>query len=322
MLGNVTILHAVTPKGTKSSVIQFIVWAIRTFFSLLIGLHGYFKGLDKSNSYFIVHGDTVSSLMGSFVAVVSGLKLVHIESGLRSFNFFEPFPEEICRYIISRLADIHFCPNAWSVNNLQGINRDKVNTFENTLIEIFWSAIKTKAKDPFVRQIQKQNKRYFVMVIHRQEHVLFKQEQTKEMIKFILAAAPKKLMCLFLIHDISTNFVHSLSYLIPQEVANNIIKVKRLPYFEFMHLLQGSEFLITDGGSNQEEMYYMGKPCLLLRARTERTEGLNKNVVLSENKKRTIIHFMKNYKDYIYAPIKIRKVPSKIIVDYLFAPNV
>lgn len=317
MIGNVQVIRAITPKGHNSSIIKFFIWTARAFFSLLIGMRSNFRGLNKSNSMFIVHGDTVSSLMGSLVATIYGLKLVHIESGLRSFNFFEPFPEEICRFIISRIADIHFCPNAWSVGNLSGVKGEKVNTHENTLIEIFWSVMKRKSNHPFVRRIQDAHKKYFVLVTHRQEHVLFNRNKTKELLKFVFNNIPDDIRCLFLVHDISAGFVDTLELLIPEEIADKITKVDRLPYGDFMHLLTGAEFMVTDGGSNQEEMYYMGKPCLLLRNYTERVEGLNKNVVVSKNSKKIIKDFLKKYKQYIRKPSKIITKPSAIIVDYL-----
>lgn len=317
IIGRVRVISAITPKGHESSILKFLVWTARAFFSLLIGMRTNVHGLDKSNSLFIVHGDTVSSLMGSLVAFLYGLKLVHIESGLRSYSFFEPFPEEFCRFIISRLADIHFCPNAWSVGNLSPVKGEKVNTYENTLIEIFSYVIKQKSRHPFVRRIQKEGKKYFVMVTHRQEHVLFHRDKTKELLRFVLKQVQKDITCLFLVHDISAGFVQSLELLIPEEAADNIIKLDRLPYGDFMHLLVGSEFMITDGGSNQEEMYYMGKPCLILRNRTERTEGLGKNVVLSKNRHTTIRHFLRNYHKYVRPRVAMHIPPSSIIVDYL-----
>lgn len=317
-IGKVNVIRPITPKSKKSSVLAFLVWSIRTFFSFLIGMRGNFKGLNKSNSLFIVHGDTVSSLMGSLVASVYGLKLVHIESGPRSFNFLEPFPEEICRYIVSRLADIHFCPNAVYVRNLASVKGEKINTYQNTLIETFWTVMKMKSKYPFAIQRRKQkNVKYFVLVVHRQEHVLFKQKQTKSLIKFILNSAPKALVCIFLIHDISTSLVDSLDYLLPKDVTANVIKIKPLPYKDFMHLVQGAEFMVTDGGSNQQEMYYMGKPCLLLRTYSETVEGLNKNAVLSKNNKAIIQQFFQNFATYRRVPVKVTKTPSEIIVNYL-----
>jgi UDP-N-acetylglucosamine 2-epimerase (non-hydrolysing) len=317
-IGDVNILHAVTPKAKGSSMVLFSIWAVRTFFSLLKGMRNYFIGLNKSNSLFIVHGDTVSSLMGALVASLYGLKLVHIESGLRSFNFFEPFPEELCRYIVSRLSDIHFCPNAWAVKNLKHVKGVKVNTMQNTLIESFWTVMKQKSYHHLIKQLTITKKHYFVLVVHRQEHVMFGRKKTREIVKFVLSSVPKQLRCIFLVHDLSENFVNSLGKVIPQEIASKMTRVERLSYLDFMHLLAGAEFLVTDGGSNQEEMYYMGKPCLLLRNRTERIEGLGENVILSRNKRGTVVNFFKDYRRFARPPVRLRVPPSKLISQYLF----
>lgn len=318
IVGKLDIIYAVTPKSTDSSIVQFISWGIRTFFSLLLGLRRQFKDLNKLNSYFIIHGDTVSSLMGSLVAKIYGLTLVHIESGLRSFNFFEPFPEEICRYIVSKLADIHFCPNAWCVNNLKHIKGEKIDTKQNTLIETFLSAIKNESHNPVVDNIQKRSKKYYVLVVHRQEHIFFVIKQMQRILSYIFRLTPKNLLCVFLVHDQSARFITALDLIIPKETKDNMIKIGRLPYGDFITLLQGSEFVITDGGSNQEELYYMGKPCLILRKYTERIEGLQSNVVLSKLRIPIIRHFIKNYVQYKKSPVTITKRPSSIIVDYLY----
>ena len=103
----------------------------------------------------------------------------------------------------------------------------------------------------------------------------------------VLNIAPKKLKCIFLVHDLSSGFFTLIKEAMSSEIAENIIHIPRLPYVDFMHLIKGAEFMVTDGGSNQEEMYYMGKPCLVLRNNTERIEGLKKNVILRQNKGKT-----------------------------------
>lgn len=315
-VGKVHVIRAVTPKGKKNSIVAFIIWSARTFFSLLVGMRSNFNGLHKTNSLFIVHGDTVSSLMGSLVAALYGLKLVHIESGLRSFDYFEPFPEELCRVIISRLADIHFAPNAWALKNLSGLRGEKVNTGENTLIETFWTVMHRKSKHHIIKRFQKT--KYFVLVVHRQEHVLFAKDKTKKLIGEILQCVPNHIHCLFLIHDISTSLIDSLTYVIPNELTNHVTKIRRLSYGDFMHLLTNAEFMITDGGSNQEELYYMGKPCLLLRRRTERREGLGDNVVLSHNSVAIIKRFVAHYRSFRRPAVRAAIPPSRIIRTYLF----
>jgi len=84
-----------------------------------------------------------------------------------------------------------------------------------------------------------------------------------------------------------------------------------------MQVLNAAEFVITDGGSNQEECYYFGKPTLLLRNVTERIEGLKENIVISKNNQSVIDEFIMNYAKYKREPITLNVAPSKIIIDYI-----
>lgn len=300
-------------KTDRSSVFKFIIWTFLTFFRAL-SLKKEFRHLNSKNSYLIVHGDPVSSLIGAIVAKFYGLKLVHIESGLRSFDFLEPFPEEICRVLISKMADIHFCPNEWAIGNLKNEGGIKVNTFQNTLIESYYKT--TTKRNLFEKELKLGGKKYFVLVVHRQEHVIFAKEKSEELIKYILDNSPKNITCVFVTHALTSNFLDSVEFKLG--VHKNRIKfVSRLHYNEFVSLLDNAEFLITDGGSNQEEAYYMGLPCLLLRNYTERIEGLKQNVILSKGRKKVIKEFMKDYKKYRRGKIKIGVKPSKIIVNTL-----
>lgn len=315
-IGRIDIHIAFPEKSEKSSVFYFLVWTIRTFFAGMYLLGREFRGLSREKSYFIVHGDTVSSLLGGVIASLYGLKVVHIESGLRSFNFLEPFPEEISRYIVSRLTDVHFCPNEWSMNNLKNVKGVKVNTKQNTLIESYWMATSNKSKDGDFKRIRG---KYFVFVVHRQEHVLFKKERIKELMKYILQNADEDLACIFIVHAISLNFLKALQPELPKVIRRNLTLISRLPHSNFMKLIKGSKFLVTDGGSNQEETYYMGKPCLVLRKRTERIEGLGENALVGREDKKLIKSFLKNYNKFERKPVRkntLKRLPSKIIADY------
>jgi UDP-N-acetylglucosamine 2-epimerase (non-hydrolysing) len=300
-------------KGEKSSVFHFTLWAIQAFFSSFFYFKKEFLKLNKSDTYFIVHGDTVSSLIGALIASFYKLKVVHIESGLRSYNFFEPFPEEISRYIISRLTSINFCPNLWCVGNLEKVKGVKINTFQNTLIEIFQAAAKKNIDRP---SVIKTLKKYFVLVIHRQEHLIFGKNQTREIFRYVLENK-RSLSCVLIMHQLTVDFLKSIGSDMELLANQNVIPVPRLPYPEFMKLIKGAQYLVTDGGSNQEEAYYMGKPCLLLRKHTERIEGLGENVILSKLNKQIIKHFQDNYRKYNRSPILSKISPAKIIVDYL-----
>lgn len=303
-------------RTSKLSVVQFLLWTLKTFLICLTSLNPEFKGQNKSNCYFIVHGDTVSSLIGAVIAKIYRLNLVHVESGLRSFNFLEPFPEEINRYIISHLADIRFAQNKWALKNLKNLGGVNIVTKQNSLIETLWWAVKRKQRSNYIKTSEK----YYVLYIRRQEHIIFKKDWTREIIQFVVTNVPKDLNCLFVLHPLTSNFLNpeKLSE-IYKLLGKKLFLVSRIPYPDFMKVVNNAEFAVTDGCTNQEEFYYMGVPFLVLRNRTERTEGLGENVVISKGNKKIMRNFFANYKKYRKNPIQINERPSKIIVDYLLA---
>src|SRR5258708_329795 len=97
------------------SSLGLFFWFIKTF---VIGCFKMRRTSHNSKNVMIVHGVTVSTVMGTLIGKLFGFQVAHLEAGLRSFNFLHPFPEEIDRVIVSQFADIHFCPNQWSLNNL------------------------------------------------------------------------------------------------------------------------------------------------------------------------------------------------------------
>lgn len=313
---------ALKKKASKSSILLFLTWALRSLFEGFTSLKMEFKGLNKDNSYFIVHGDTISSTIGSLIAKFHGLKLIHIESGLRSFSFFEPFPEEICRIINMRLADILFCPNQWAVNNIKTLKGSIIDTKQNTLAETFKWAMRINKNLDFKKKYQK----YYILYIRRQEHLYFQKGWTKKIINTILNNVPTDFNCLFSMHFLNKNLLpkNSTGNIQNKQASflrNKLTTIEKLPYVKFMKLMNQAEFIATDGCTNQEEASYMGLPLLALRNRTERIEGLGKNVIISRGNESIIKAFLKNYKKYRNKPLYFKERPSKIIVDYLFKTN-
>lgn len=292
---------------------RFITWSIKTFVNNFLYFRNEFRDLDKKNSLFIVLGDTVSTFFGAISAKIYGLKLVHIESGYRSFNFFEPFPEELSRYLVSKLSDIHFCPNDWCLNNIKSIKGIKISTGQNTVYEICMNALKMKSDNKYLSRVSKS--KFFLLILHRQEHMIFKKELTKKYINLLLSNCSPNLKCVFILHPVTETFLKSQNML--EEVKNNpnIITIPKIPYAQFMKILQKCEFIATDGGGNQQEAYYLGKPCILLRKYTEQIEGLYSNAVLAKDDPNIVKDFLKNYKKKISKKVTIKSSPSKIIVD-------
>lgn len=301
-------------KSAKSSIFLFLGWAIKSLWEGIFSLSKEFENLNKDNSYFIIHGDTISSLIGSIIAKAHGLRLVHIESGLRSFNFFEPFPEEISRFIIIHIADILFSPTQWALSNLKNVKGIKINTNQNTLIETYRWSQSTKDVPNYTKKYGK----YFILVMHRQEHIYFQKEWTRKTIDFVIDHSSRDLKCAFIMHTLTKRLIQPKEPKFWLSAKKRVIAIPRLQYVNFMHFMKKAEFIATDGGINQEEAYYMGLPMLSLRNHTERIEGLNRNIVLSKGSQDTIKDFLRNYKKFRRKPIQIKKKPSKIIVEYLF----
>ena len=133
---NINKLDIVLYKGVlKQNLLSLFFWFLKIFFKSIFSLKKEFAQNNKKRSYLIVHGDTISTVMGALIGKIFVYSVAHLEAGLRSYNYLHPFPEEIDRVIISYLANWHFCPNQWAVNNLKKRRGIKINTKQNTLLD-------------------------------------------------------------------------------------------------------------------------------------------------------------------------------------------
>ena len=259
----------------------------------------------------ITHGDTATCVWGAMLGKLTGCKVMHLESGLRSFNLLKPFPEEIIRLITFRLTDVYVCPNKWALNNLKNYGGIKINTEMNTQYDSVMLVLKNLNKI----KVDLPNGKFCVVSIHRFEHI-FDKKKFSEIIR-IVDKVSKKMLVIFVLHPATVKQIDNLGYRERLESNKNIILNKRLPFFEFIKMVYKTEYVITDGGSNQEELYYLGKPTLILRDVTERTEGLGKNAVLAKFDDKVIDGFICNYSKYKTNEIKVKNQPSKIIVNWI-----
>lgn len=257
----------------------------------------------------IVHGDTVSTLIGAVAGWFAGAEIVHVEAGLRSFNLLRPFPEEFCRVGVSKVATWAFCPGEWAVQNLRSTRIPHiVNTHENTLVEAMQMAL---ARPPTAEIRDCQPRNYFLFSCHRQEN-LFDTRFLRALINRIEVAA-EHLPCIAIIHAPAAVALRDRGLLARLYDNPAVVPLPRQSYINFTHLLAHAEFIVTDGGSNQEESSYLGKACLLLRRETERKEGLGENVVLSEKDPLAIDAFFENPGQYSRPPRALGQRPSLII---------
>jgi UDP-N-acetylglucosamine 2-epimerase (non-hydrolysing) len=292
-----------------TSVFSMLIWSLRIIFTFLKDRKRIFK--NDRNGIVLVHGDTLSAVLGALGAKLSGIKAGHIESGLRSFNLFQPFPEEIFRILTFRLSDVMFCPGEWAVGNLKNYRGEKINTFSNTLLD---SLLTARPAIENISDVDIPGVKYAVVTLHRFENV--KDKPNVENIVKLLLEISKEIRLIFILHKITENKLRKFELMQALKSSDNIEMRKRYDYFRFIKLISHSEFVISDGGSNQEECFYLGKPVLLFRNVSERQEGLGVNAVLSKFDEGIISEFVKNYASYSKNFIQTADSPSSIIADY------
>lgn len=300
-------------EDIQKNAVGLLKWFISTKKQAIGLIMNKFSKEDLQDSYLIVHGDTVSTVMGAMIGKKLGMKVCHVEAGLRSHNLLNPFPEEIDRLISSKIATIHFAPGDEATKNLNMVKGKVINTQQNTLLDSlrFSENIPIKGN---ISEIIKEN--YFVFVMHRQENLVNKRFVCDVLSE--ITEVTKKYKCVIILHEITKNTFEKFDLMSKLQENNNIILQTRVDYFDFMKLLKHSFFVITDGGSNQEELFYMNKPCLIMRKTTERSEGLGTNARLFNGKVSDIKIFVDEVEHGMMKGGSIAKgSPSRIIVDVL-----
>ncbi len=303
--------HTVFDWQTEASTMKKVwYWFARLIFSLFRGKK-ILDGHTGKSSIVLTHGDTLTTWWGALLGRLYGCRVMHVEAGLRSFNIFKPFPEEINRLITFRLANYYACPGSWAVENLKKYKGEKINTHQNTQLDTLRFGLENSNKSNLVLPSDK----YVVASIHRYEN-LFNKDRFSEIINR-LEEVSQGFVVLFVQHPATQAQIEKLGFEDRLTSIENIKLLPRLEYLDFIKAIKHSEFVITDGGGNQEELYHMGKPTLIFRNETERQEGLGETAVVSRLDPRIIKDFIKNYKQYEQRGVLDDVSPSKIIVDKL-----
>ena len=294
-----------------TNVKDMILWSIR------ILIYGFFQRKkifqNDTKGIVLIHGDAPPLLLGGIIAKFQGLKVAQVEAGLRSFNFFKPFPEEIIRVFSSKmgLIDIFFCQNEKAALNVAPFKKTAFCTHHNTILDSIKLAeqVNTRQNSP------EASGKFAIVSLHRFE-TISKKEKLKQIVDELIKIS-RKIKLLFILHPPTRVALKNANLYELLEKESTCDLLPRLGFLEFNKILREAEFVITDGGSNQEECFYLGTPCLLLRSETERVEGLNANVVLSNFNSVIIDNFVINYKSYRRKPFSEQVSPSNFIVDQL-----
>ncbi|MCF0131717.1 MAG: UDP-N-acetylglucosamine 2-epimerase [Pseudobutyrivibrio sp.] len=275
-----------------------------------------FDAKDMNGAPFIVHGDTVSTLMGAYIGSKLGCVVCHVEAGLRSHNLLNPFPEEIDRMLTSRKARMHFAPGDEPAANLGKVRGEVINTQYNTILDSLRTSRRMPVLTPEVEALTASDSSpYFVFVMHRQENLANSDFFTETLDRVKDNAS--RIHCVLILHKITEVKLEELGLLTELQEDDRFTLLPRVDYFDFMKLLNGAKYVITDGGSNQEELHYMGKPTLIMRKTTERNEGLGSNAMLFGSDLERIPFFAKYYESYEIEPVDEMYSPSKMIAERL-----
>jgi UDP-N-acetylglucosamine 2-epimerase (non-hydrolysing) len=230
---------------------------------------------DARPDIIIVQGDTTTAFVGALAGYYRQVKVAHIEAGLRSFSRYSPFPEEINRSLVSRLADYHFAPTEKARKNLLGENVDRKDIFVvgNTVIDALLHGmdIIKKNESRYVKNFGflDPSKKLILVTGHRRESF---GRPFGRICRALKEIAREDVEIIYPVH-LNPN-VRSAVYPILGGVRN-IHLTEPVDYPSLIWLMLRSHLVLTDSGGIQEEAPSLGKPVLVMRDVTERTEGID-----------------------------------------------
>lgn len=243
-------------------------------------LKGLEDTLEKSNpDIILVHGDTTTTFVGSLAAFYKKIKIGHVEAGLRTYNKYEPFPEEMNRKLTGAMADLHFAPTKLSKENLlkENVNEDSIFITGNTSVDCVKTTIikDYKFSCDTLNNIDYKNKKIITMTAHRRENL----------------GKPLENICNAILKLVKDNEDIEIVYAVHfnplvREVANRILGdnprihlIDPIDMTDMHNLINLSYMVMTDSGGLQEEVPSLKKPVLVLRNVTERPEGVTAGVL-------------------------------------------
>lgn len=218
----------------------------------------------------LVHGDTTTTFIASLAAFYNQIAVGHVEAGLRTFNKYSPYPEEMNRQLTGVMADLHFSPTEVSANNLRRENKpeDRIIVTGNTAIDALKTTVRKEYAHPILDKIG--SDRMILLTAHRRENLGDPMRNMFRAIKRLIAEHD----------DVQVVYPVHMNPAV-REVANEVLGndpsihlIEPLEVLDFHNFAARSFIILTDSGGVQEEAPSLGKPVLVLRDTTERPEGI------------------------------------------------
>lgn len=233
------------------------------------------QGLEKvikevKPNIILVHGDTTTTFAGALAAFYNQVDIGHIEAGLRTWNKYSPYPEEMNRQMVGVMADLHFAPTENSKNNLikEGKKPETIYVTGNTAIDALATTVQKDYVHPIFDWLG--NDRLILLTAHRRENL---GEPMRNMFRAIKRIVDEN-------DDVKVIYPVHLNPKV-REIADEILGddekvrlIEPLEVIDFHNLINRAYIILTDSGGIQEEAPGLGKPVLVLRDTTERPEGI------------------------------------------------
>ena len=235
----------------------------------LVGLDGVIK--EAKPDIILVHGDTTTTFAGGLAAFYNQVAIGHVEAGLRTYNKYSPYPEEMNRQMVDCMTDMYFAPTSLSRDNLlkENIDPSKIYITGNTAIDAMSTTVDDNYTHPELDWLQ--GDKMILLTAHRRENL---GEPMKNIFKGIRRVLDE-VEGIKVIYPIHKN---PLVRQVADEIFGDCDRVKLiepLEVFDFYNFQNLSHIILTDSGGIQEEAPSLGKPVLVLRDTTERPEGID-----------------------------------------------
>ncbi len=275
-----------------------------------------------TKSVAVVHGDTLTTVIGCYMGLALGLRVAHVEAGLRTYNWRSPFPEEIDRRVAAKFARIHFPPSDYAEKDLVSEKAKGVliNTRYNTAkdaIEQSYRFVSDEYKNELLPTLPK---KYCLVLLHRTE-LIENRRDFEAILKVIHDHASPKSPVVFTKH--STTWEKIESYGFSHYVQKDgLLVIPKQPYFDFMEIVRNAEYIVTDGGGLQEDAYFLGIPTMVHRKKTERQDGIGFNAQISGLDPHVTAAFLEDHTSKSEFARQIEDFsPSQVVVDYFAEQN-
>jgi len=227
----------------------------------------------------LVHGDTSTTFAAALACFYKRIPVGHVEAGLRTYDRYSPFPEEINRVLTGHIADLHFAPTPRNRDNLlrEGIADDRIFVTGNTVIDALLQVADrpyTFEEEPLA-SLDFATKRVITVTCHRREN----QGERMDNIFGAIADIAREFADVEIVYPVHLNPV--VQELARKHLAgmDNVHLIEPLTYLPFVHLMARSHLIITDSGGMQEEAPALSKPVLVVRKETERPEAVEAGTV-------------------------------------------